>query len=58
MAYKKILLKSDNMAVLNITRLGYTKDMHLATDLRNTWLVTARFDIQLSAELQNPPDGS
>ena len=47
-AHKKILLSSDNMAVVNITRSGYTRDTHLASYIRNIWLFTATHDIQLS----------
>ena len=46
-AHKRILLRSDNMAVVSITRSGYTRDVHLASYIRNIWLLTATYDIQL-----------
>ena len=38
-AHKKILLRYDNMAVVNITRSGYTRDAHLALYIQNIWLL-------------------
>ena len=47
-AHKRILLRSDNVAVVNITRSGYTRDVHLASYIRNIWSLTSTYDIQLS----------
>ena len=44
-AHKRILLRSDNMAVV---RSGYTRDAHLASYIRNIWLLTATYVIQLN----------
>ena len=44
---QKIQLKTDNMAVVNICRSGYTRDRELAGYIRNIWLLTAKHDIQL-----------
>ena len=44
---KKVLLKTDNMAVAQICTNGYTRDMVLATYVRNMWLLTAKYDIEL-----------
>ena len=46
-ANKKVLLKTDNMAVAHICTNGYTRDMVLATYVRNMWLLTAKYDIEL-----------
>ena len=45
---QKILLKSDNMVVVTITKSGYTKDPYLVSYVRNIWLLTATHDIQLN----------
>ena len=39
--------KSDNMAVLNICQSGYTSDMYLIILIRNIWLLTTIYYIQL-----------
>ena len=40
----------DNMAVLQVVRTGRIKDHMLALCLRNIWLITASFDIDLQIE--------
>ena len=35
LAHQKVLSKSDNMALVNICQSGYTKDMYLATIIKN-----------------------
>ena len=40
-------LKTDNMVVVQICSNGYTRDMTLATYVRNLWLLTAKYDIEL-----------
>ena len=35
------------MAVVQICINGYTRDMILATYVRNLWLITAKYDIEL-----------
>ena len=44
---KKVLLKTDNMAVVQIYTNEYTRDMNLATYVRNLWLIAAKYDIEL-----------
>ena len=36
---KRVVIKSDNMAVVKISKNGYTRDIHLASFARNIWLV-------------------
>ena len=38
---------SDNLAVVQVVNSGKTKDMFLATCIRNIWLLTAVHDIEL-----------
>ena len=45
---KRVVIKTDNMAVVEICQKGYTKDIHLAAFVRNIWLLTAQYDIELS----------
>ena len=45
--HQKMSIKTDNMAVVQICTNGYTRDMTLATYVRNLWLITAKFDIEL-----------
>ena len=45
---KRVVIKTDNMAVVEICRSGYTRDVHLAAIVRNIWLLTAQYDIELS----------
>ena len=40
----------DNMAVVQVARTGQTRDHMLALCLRNIWLITASFDIDLQIE--------
>ena len=42
---KRVVIKTDNMAVVEICRSGYTRDVHLAAIVRNIWLLTAQYDI-------------
>ena len=44
---KKVLIKTDNMAVVSICTTGYTRDNQLAAYARNIWLLTAIYDIEL-----------
>ena len=44
---KKVVLYTDNKAVVSIYNQGYTRDKLLATIARNIWLYTAEKDIQL-----------
>ena len=36
------------MAVVEICQKGYTRHIHLAAFVRNIWLLTAQYDIELS----------
>ena len=45
---KKVLLKTDNMAVVHICNKGYTRDIHLAAYVRNIWLWTSKYDIEMT----------
>ena len=47
MACKKVLLKTDNMAVVHICTQGYTRDTQLAAYVRNIWFWTSKYDIEL-----------
>ena len=40
----------DNMAVVQVVQTGWTKDHMLALCLRNIWLITASYDIDLHIE--------
>ena len=44
---KKVSIKTNNMAVVQVCTNGYTRDMTLATYVRNLWLITAKYDIEL-----------
>ena len=44
---QKVVLYTDNEAVVSIYNQGYTRDKVLATIARNIWLYTAEKDIQL-----------
>ena len=44
---KHINLYVDNQAVVTICNTGYTRDTELATYLRNIWLITSIWDINL-----------
>ena len=44
---KKVQIKTDNMAVVDICRSGYARDKVLAAYVRNIWALTARYDIEL-----------
>ena len=46
-SHQKVLLKTDNIAVVSICNTGYTRDQHLARMVRNIWLLTAEHDICL-----------
>ena len=45
---KKVLLRTDNMAVVHICNKGYTRDIHLAAYVRNIWLWTSKYDIEMT----------
>ena len=45
--HQKVSIRTDNMAVVQICNNGYTRDMTLATYVRNLWLITAKYDIEL-----------
>ena len=45
--HKRILIKCDNMAVVQVLRTGKTRDPFLATCARNVWMVTADLDIDI-----------
>ena len=47
---RSVIIKTDNMAVVNICKSGYTRDMELAAYIRNIWLITASLDIWLVVE--------
>ena len=44
---KKVLLKTDNMAVVHICNKGSTRDKNVAAYVRNIWLWTSKYDIEL-----------
>ena len=44
---KKVLVKTDNMAVVSVCTSGFTRDCHLAAYIRNIWLLTATYDVEL-----------
>ena len=46
-SHQKAILKTDNMAVVNICNSGYTRDQALASIIRNIWLLTSEYDICL-----------
>ena len=45
--HKKIMFKIDNLAVVTVCNTGYTRCKHLAAIIRNIWLVTATWDIEI-----------
>ena len=45
---QKNLVKTDNMAVVQICSNDYTRDMILSAYVRNLRLITARYDIDLT----------
>ena len=46
-AHQSILIHCDNMAVVQVVRLGKSRDDFLSACLRNVWLLAAAFDIDL-----------
>ena len=44
----KNLVKTDNMAVVQICINDYTRGMNLSAYVRNLWLITAGYDIDLT----------
>ena len=44
---QQVTIKTDNMAVVKICNTDYTRDMKLASYIRNIWLVTSMYDIEL-----------
>ena len=47
---KKLHIKCDNMAVVEVLTSGKTKDSILATCVRNVWLLSAMFNISIHIE--------
>ena len=47
---KKLRIKCDNMAVVEVLTSGKTKDSILATCARNVWLLCAIFNISIHIE--------
>ena len=45
--HKRILIKCDNMAVVQVLKTGKTRDPFLATCARNVWMVAADLDIDI-----------
>ena len=45
--HSRVNILSDNLAVVQVVNSGKTKDMFLATCVRDIWLLTAVFDIEL-----------
>ena len=45
--HKRVVFNVDNAAVVTICNKGYTKCNHLGAMIRNIWLVTAIWDIEL-----------
>ena len=50
MAHRQITFNCDNKAVVQVVSGGKTKDLYLAQCIRNIWLLTATYDINLSIE--------
>ena len=48
--HQKVLIYTDNMAVVSIYKTGFTRDDKLAAFIRNVWLYTAKHDIELVVE--------
>ena len=46
-SHQKVILKTNNMAGVNICNSGYTRDQYLASIIRNIWLLTSEYDICL-----------
>ena len=44
--HQKVVIYVDNAAVVSVCNTGYTRDMFLATCIRNIWLLMALYDIQ------------
>ena len=49
-SHSKVKIFCDNMAVVQVVGSGKAKDPYLAACLRNLWLLTASFDIELTVE--------
>ena len=49
-ANKKVCIKCDNMALVEVLLSGKTKDVMLATCARNIWMLTALFNISIHIE--------
>ena len=45
--HKRVQFKVDNAAVVSICQTGFTRDCNLAALIRNIWIVTAQYDIDL-----------
>ena len=46
--HRSVTLCVDNEAVVTVCNTGYTKDQFLAQCIRNIWLFTSEFDLQLN----------
>ena len=46
-SHQKVILKTDNMAVVNIYNSGYTRDQYLDSIVHNIWLLMSEYDICL-----------
>ena len=49
-SHSKVKVHCDNMAVVQVVGSGKTRDPYLAACLRNLWLLTATYDIELAVE--------
>ena len=58
-ANKKIYIKCDNIASVEVLKMGKARDSVMATIARNIWLITAKFNIHFScnhvAGVENQP---
>ena len=45
--HKRVVFKVDNLAVVTICNSEYIRCKHLATMVRNIWLETAKYDIEM-----------
>ena len=45
--HKRVVFKVDNLAIVTIYNCGYTRCRHLTTMVRNIWLETAKYDLEM-----------
>ena len=45
--HQRVIFSVDNLAVVMVCNKGYTKRKHLGAMIRNIWLLTAMWDIDL-----------